>query len=194
MAGTRVKILGDLENWASDDAAPKVCWLSGMAGIGKSSIALTLSERLDEKHMLGASFFCSHSSDPSSDARRIVPTIAHMLCQKSPPLKSLLLKVLEDQRDMAFDWPLEQFRLLLAQPLQGPVAKSLKTYTVVIINAIDECSDLAIVASLIDAVCRSEMWGAYMHLQGQSQLFTVFYFVFPSFLFSPYAFSLSLCL
>ena len=48
-----------------------------MAGTGKTSIAHTLSERLDKKEMLGASFFCSHSgSQAEKDASLIIPTIA----------------------------------------------------------------------------------------------------------------------
>ncbi|KAF8528255.1 hypothetical protein JB92DRAFT_3093087 [Gautieria morchelliformis] len=73
MADTRVNVLEDLERWADDDTAPKVCWLGGMAGIGKSSVAVTFSERMDKKLKLRASFFCS---DSGRDARLIVPTIA----------------------------------------------------------------------------------------------------------------------
>ncbi|KAF8519931.1 hypothetical protein JB92DRAFT_2896512, partial [Gautieria morchelliformis] len=61
MADTRVNVLEDLERWADDDTAPKVCWLGGMAGIGKSSVAVTFSERMDKKLKLRASFFCSDS-------------------------------------------------------------------------------------------------------------------------------------
>ena len=59
MKGTRQQILAELEEWAFDDTAPRVCWLNGMAGTGNTCIAHTFSEILDEKQMLGASFFCS---------------------------------------------------------------------------------------------------------------------------------------
>ena len=92
MAGTRKEILDELEEWAIEDAAPKVCWLNGMAGTGKTSIAHTLSERLDEKQMLGASFFCSRSvSQEVKDPSLIIPTIAAKLSQASPLLLSLTL-------------------------------------------------------------------------------------------------------
>ena len=38
MAGTRVKILADMEAWASDDLSTKVYWLVGLAGTGTSTI------------------------------------------------------------------------------------------------------------------------------------------------------------
>jgi 2-phosphoglycerate kinase len=68
---TRVNVLDDLERWADDNRAPNVCWLGGMAGVGKSSVAVTFSELMDKKLKLGAS--------SCRDARLIVPTIVHML-------------------------------------------------------------------------------------------------------------------
>ncbi|KAF8507936.1 hypothetical protein JB92DRAFT_657412 [Gautieria morchelliformis] len=66
---------------------PNVCSLGGMAGIGKSSVAVTFSERMDKKLKLGASFFCS---DSCRDARLIVPTIARMLGRISPRTRSAI--------------------------------------------------------------------------------------------------------
>ena len=149
MKDTRVEILDDLEHWASDNAGPRVCWLSGMAGIGKSSIALTLSERLDDKLMLGASFFCSHSSD---NARLIVPTIAYMLGRVSPTIRSAISRVLVNNPDVAFDTLLQQFRYLVVQPVQDTIPDSVKLYKVVVIDALDECSDLSTVELFIKAV------------------------------------------
>ena len=68
MAGTRVKILADLEAWASDGLGSKVYWLVGMAGTGKSTILHTLCEIMDGKNMLGGSFFCSRGSENTSNA------------------------------------------------------------------------------------------------------------------------------
>ena len=80
MEGTRRQILAELEEWAFDDAAPRVCWLNGMAGTGKTCISHTFSETLDKKQMLGASFFCSHSvSKQVKDASFIIPTVVTKL-------------------------------------------------------------------------------------------------------------------
>ena len=71
MPGTRVKILADLEAWASDGLSTKVYWLVGMAGTGKSTILHTLCEILDAKNMLGGSFFCSRGSE-NTDRKSVV--------------------------------------------------------------------------------------------------------------------------
>ena len=119
MVGTREKILAELEEWASDDTAPKVFWLNGMAGTGKTSIAHTLCERLDEKQMLGASFFCSRSaSEEVRDASLIVPTIAFTLAQASPLLRSAMGQAIKDKPGVvSLHAVSKQFRLLLVNPI-----------------------------------------------------------------------------
>lgn len=148
MKDTRVKILADLERWASDDASSRVCWLSGLAGVGKSSIALTFSERLDNKLKLGGSCFCHHSSD----ARLIVPSLAHMLARISPPIRSEICQVLQNNPDVVSDSLSEQFRSLVVLPVQRVFPNPAKTYQIVVIDAIDECSDQSIVESLIGVI------------------------------------------
>ena len=45
MANTRVQAIANLEAWAWDDTAPKVYWLNGHLGTGKTCIAYTFSAR-----------------------------------------------------------------------------------------------------------------------------------------------------
>ena len=154
MAGTREQILDELEAWAIDDTAPKVCWLNGMAGTGKTSIAHTLSERLNEKQMLGASFFCSRSaSQEVRDASFIIPTIAAKLSQASPPLRSAMIQTIEKEPDVGSMRTLSnQFHLLLADPIQRAFGLSVKIYKIVVIDALDECINLGTVEKFVQAV------------------------------------------
>ena len=99
MEDTRVQILADIEAWAHDPSAPKVYWLNGQLGIGKTSIAHTLCERLDMQMKLGASFFCSRSA--VRDATHIIPTIASMLTRSNSKIRSALHDVLENKPDVA---------------------------------------------------------------------------------------------
>ena len=97
MPGTRVKILTDLEAWASDDLSTKVYWLVGMAGTGKSTILHTLCEILDAKNVLGGSFFCSRGSENTCNARLVFPRIAHSLASTSPCIRSEVIKAIENR-------------------------------------------------------------------------------------------------
>ena len=154
MEGTREQILADLEEWALDDAAPKIFWLNGMAGTGKTSIAHTLSERLDKRQMLGVSFFCSRSASQAvKDARLIIPTIATKLSLASPPLRSAMVQTIEKEPDVGSMHTLsKQFRLLLVEPIKSLLGSSVKTYKIVIIDALDECTNLGTVEKLVQSV------------------------------------------
>ena len=151
MDGTREEILADLESWALDPSAPKVFWLNGLVGTGKTSIAHTLSERLDGKLKLGASFFCSRST--LNDATLILPTIVSMLARSSPRLQSVICKALEDNPDVAsLNSFSEQFTSLIIKPIKSVFDKDIKIYKIVVIDALDECSSPMRVESLIKAV------------------------------------------
>ena len=153
MEGTREQILAELEEWALDDAAPKVFWLNGMAGTGKTSIAHSFSESLDRSEILGASFFCSRSASREvRDASLIITTIASILSRSSPVLRSAISKVVEERPDVGSLHNITlQFRLLLVDPIKSVLDSSLKT-NVVVIDALDECVKPVTVEKLIEAI------------------------------------------
>ena len=155
MPGTRVKILADLDTWASDDRSCKVYWMAGMAGTGKSSILHTLCEILNSQHRLGASFFGSRASDKTNNARLIIPVIAHGLARASPSFKLEVIRAIED--DLALAEPTyinlqEQFKKLVYSPLGTTADKPSRTYKIVVIDAVDECVNLTVVSSLIEVI------------------------------------------
>jgi len=155
MPGTRVKILADLDAWASDDHSRKVYWMAGMAGTGKSSILHTLCEILDSQHRLGASFFGSRASDKTNNARLIIPVIAHGLAQASPSFKLEVIRAIEDDPALAEPTYInlqEQFKKLVYSPLGTTAGKRSRTYKIVVIDAVDECVNLTVVSSLIGVI------------------------------------------
>ena len=155
MPGTRVKILADLDAWASDDQSRQVYWMAGMAGTGKSSILHTLCEILDRQHKLGASFFCSRASDKTNNARLIIPVIAHGFARASPSFKLEVVRAIEDDPALAEPTYInlqEQFKKLVYSPLGATADKHSRTYKIVVIDALDECVNLTVVSSLIEVI------------------------------------------
>ncbi|KAG8785224.1 hypothetical protein FRC12_017836 [Ceratobasidium sp. 428] len=145
---TRVELLEQLRRWTCDDDAPKIYWLNGMAGTGKTTIAYSLCEYLQSVQKLGASFFCSQRLPECRDVSRIVPSISYRLSLFSVSFRHALARVLQDDKD-AYNQPLqEQFKALLAQP----VRKEKDTFpanVVIVIDALDECDDQGGVAKVI---------------------------------------------
>ena len=151
VADTRAQIISDLEAWARDEMAPKVYWMNGHLGTGKTSIAHTLCERLDTQQMLGASFFCSRSA--VRDATRIIPTTATMLARSNPEIRSAMREVLTRDPDVAnLNSLSQQFSFLIVNPIKHTIDKNVKTYRIIVIDALDECSSRWVVESLIKAI------------------------------------------
>ncbi|KAK7450143.1 hypothetical protein VKT23_013026 [Stygiomarasmius scandens] len=151
LPGTRVKILADLEAWALNENGAKVYWLVGMAGTGKSTISHSLCEILDAKQMLGASVFCSQVSAQASDVNFIIPAIAHALASNSPVVKANIVKALEDDDNLASP-AYHNLKDKFTKLIRGPIGQGMASYKTVVIDALDECSDLRRVQVLLQTV------------------------------------------
>lgn len=133
-----------IEKWAlSPRNSPNfkdILWLSGMAGIGKSTIAYTAAEYFDQKGLLGASFFCSRRSADRKDRSRILPTLAYQLCHY-PRLAPHFANALRSgtQLDATFMNLQDQLQMLLLVPFRR-IKKSNRP-VVIVIDALDECED-----------------------------------------------------
>ncbi|KAG8732240.1 hypothetical protein FRC11_014941 [Ceratobasidium sp. 423] len=151
---TRTQILEESMTWSEDPNAAKIYWMNGMAGTGKTTIACTLSAALDARKQLAASFFCTRTSPECRDAKRMVPTIAYQFARRSTPFRSALCKALEDDPDIGSRTVPSQFDLLLTRPLMM-VKDKLPDNLVVVIDALDECSDPHVVESFLGLLFRS---------------------------------------
>ncbi|RXW11781.1 hypothetical protein EST38_g14074 [Candolleomyces aberdarensis] len=56
--GSRISLLAMLLVWAKDLRSPHLFWLSGLAGTGKTTVSKTFCSQLNNRGLLGASFFC----------------------------------------------------------------------------------------------------------------------------------------
>src|SRR6201996_2940640 len=127
LEGTRKDVLAKLESWAFNDLTNKIYWMHGMAGTGKSTIAHSLCQRLDEAQILAASFFCSRTSLTSSGAEYIIPTIASRIALESPPVMSQILQQLHDDPELSSSKrPADQFKQLISEPILRCLRKTCK--------------------------------------------------------------------
>jgi len=154
MPGTRVGVLSKFVEWVKTD--PKsILWLAGMAGTGKSSIALTLCRMLQEDPdvLLGGTFFCSRTANEEgrADVRRIIPTLSALLADVSPKFAAELAAELKPGAGAAVRKPAsEQIGPLLQHPLAALASESRPI--VFVIDALDECSDEREMSALLKAI------------------------------------------
>ncbi|QRV94960.1 WD repeat-containing protein [Ceratobasidium sp. AG-Ba] len=135
---TRVGVLQELHDWTSGISPEKIFWLNGMAGTGKTTIAYTLCNKLEEEQTLAASFFCSRQLPECRDVNRIVPTIAYQLARYSIPFRHSISPLLKANPDV-YNKPIAtQFRELIVKPV-NEVKESLPNHIVIVIDALDEC-------------------------------------------------------
>ncbi|CAE6467243.1 unnamed protein product [Rhizoctonia solani] len=116
-ANTRVNLLKEAIDWTRNPDAAKIYWMSGMAGTGKTTIAYTLCEKLEESKQLGACFFCSQVIPDCWNVIRIVPTIAYQLARFSNPYQNELCEVLTNNPDVSKREISVQFEKLIIGPL-----------------------------------------------------------------------------
>ncbi|KAJ7306244.1 WD40-repeat-containing domain protein [Mycena albidolilacea] len=139
--GTREDIIKDIISWCKDTSrgAPSLYWLSGMAGTGKSTIAATICQKLDEDgdaSRLATSFFCSRQSEAGRKRSNIIPTIAHGLALRLPRFRRA---VLDAQLDANPPELKHHLRDLLTQPCDMSIGdREGLPPLVVVIDALDE--------------------------------------------------------
>ncbi|KAJ7899378.1 hypothetical protein B0H13DRAFT_1466205, partial [Mycena leptocephala] len=69
---------------SSDKKSSPIVWLHGPAGAGKSAIAQSLCQKLEEEGRLGASFFFKRGHQSRGHAKRFIATIAYQLALHLP--------------------------------------------------------------------------------------------------------------
>ena len=139
LPGTRISVLQKIDDWvkSTDPDVPRVFWLNGMAGTGKSTIANTLAESAEQSGILGASFFFDRQGKPEVRGGDLfIPTIAFQLAQTIPSFKSSLSSALEKNVDVLSFTRQSQLQKLLTGPLQ---AIKLSEPVIIVIDALDEC-------------------------------------------------------
>ncbi|RDW69569.1 hypothetical protein BP6252_08589 [Coleophoma cylindrospora] len=136
LENTRVRLLQEIEDWSVDDRGERIFWLNGLAGTGKSTIAMTVCKRLNQKGRLGASYFFSTQQNGGS-SREFFTTLASDLANVSVELRTLISNAIADHHDFAKKTFQEQWRWLVLEPLKK--YQSSGAPLVLVIDALDEC-------------------------------------------------------
>ena len=142
MDKTRVRILNEIDAWIKDPDAQRICWITGMAGTGKTTITKTVCERAsaDPDVVLGGSFFCSRTGVAAQrDIRCVIPTLVQLLARQSIAFSQSLAEEIANDQDLQHKHVTVQVKQLLYTPLTA--AKDSHTSIVFVIDALDECGD-----------------------------------------------------
>jgi len=158
MEGTRASILDQIIAWVTggpgqegvDQSTPY--WIYGLPGIGKTSLAHSICEKLDKRNQFAGAFFCRRDDTKSSEPRNILPTLLYQLAQTSPPFRSIVTEYLHKKRHVT---PQSMEDTLFLEFIRSIPCHSNPDTLVVVIDALDECGNTQsradILKVLIDA-------------------------------------------
>ncbi|KIL56352.1 hypothetical protein M378DRAFT_1038447, partial [Amanita muscaria Koide BX008] len=116
--------------------------LSGLAGIGKSTVAYTVASRAANLNLLGASFFFSRDESDRKNAKKFFTTIAYQLCRYNQTFAEAIGNVLQTDEGSAAitKGPHQQLQALIVDPLQS-IVQSHARPILVVVDALDECDE-----------------------------------------------------
>ncbi|CAA7260761.1 unnamed protein product [Cyclocybe aegerita] len=169
-SGTRVEILGKITKWANDSSleSPRVFWLSGQAGSGKTTIAYTIAKWFDKDDDInqyttfGGNFLCSRQFEETRQRTRIIPTIAYQLARKCRSFADALY--IADKFNTINHDVSSQLKDLLVGPWQqsDPTRGQEVSPYLIVIDALDEIADgggSAFLRDLLIAINKYDLTG-----------------------------------
>ena len=138
--GTRMEILNDIVDWINDSDvnAPRILWLHGQAGKGKSTIAHTIALWVKNLGGPGSCFCFARDRQAELREENMFTTIARDLADCDPTFRRALARVFSSNRSlMATPDVIQQWEKLLLAPLSEASSGMLGSI-VVVIDALDE--------------------------------------------------------
>ncbi|KAJ7609914.1 hypothetical protein FB45DRAFT_1122568 [Roridomyces roridus] len=152
--GTRQELFKELNQWLDDPDQLPVYFLSGGAGLGKSSIAHQLCTRLDSSAQdgpsLGASFFFVRRGGELESARLFFSSLAHQLAISQPFLRPYIIGAAREylnrgsRQQMGYT-----FHELFRHAFERAVLTFPKS-VVVVIDGLDECGERGLIPDLLE--------------------------------------------
>ncbi|KAG6329828.1 hypothetical protein ID866_9261 [Astraeus odoratus] len=138
--GTRLDILADIMAWIddSDANAPRIFWLNGQAGKGKSAIAHTIAMWFKNVGKLGSCFCFARDRQAEHLEQKLFATIAHDMAIHDPLLRRAVAAAVaaDDSLKTTLD-VVQQWENLILEPVSS-VSDVVIGRVVIVIDALDE--------------------------------------------------------
>ncbi|KAF9043173.1 hypothetical protein BJ165DRAFT_229193 [Panaeolus papilionaceus] len=156
---TRIRLLDAILNWA-DDGSPRIMWLYGAAGAGKSTISQTVCEEICAGSNLAASFFFSRMAPVECHCGHeggFVATIAYQLTVAIPGLRRYVEQVILTRPSVFALAIREQVLALILNPLSRLIHdkgedNNFPQPRIIIVDGLDECREEASQEQVLDAI------------------------------------------
>lgn len=140
-----------------DERGPRIFWLNGRAGTGKSTIAQTLATEQSRQGALVASFFFSRDYEDQRHTGKFVTTIAKQLAEAGHErLRRAICDTIHQHCEIIDQGLGEKWRRLVIEPLNtlepGP-----KIMVLLVIDALDQCEDADEIKALLQLLAKAHL-------------------------------------
>ncbi|KAG9091295.1 hypothetical protein FS749_016643 [Ceratobasidium sp. UAMH 11750] len=141
--GTRKEIISDITTWCeSSNDSERLLWVHGHAGLGKSTIATSVCQKLDGLNMLAASFFCKRDDKERRNPQKVLTTAIHGLARCQPAYAEALTTLILQNNSICGSPSTEnQYNKLVVDLSQLPKVSAATRRLVIVVDALDECGD-----------------------------------------------------
>ncbi|KAG8760692.1 hypothetical protein FRC11_015079 [Ceratobasidium sp. 423] len=140
--GTREAVLNRIVTWSQNhDNGESFLWISGPAGVGKTSVATSLCQRLHNIRALAGSFFCHRDDPDSSNPLRLINNLIHSLAIRVPAYAHEVADIIRSDCSICTSHLSLRYERLVKEPLERLRSLSLPSTLVIIVGSLDECGD-----------------------------------------------------
>ncbi|KAG2343330.1 WD40 repeat-like protein [Suillus weaverae] len=140
LPGTREDILSEIKCWvrSTGEDVPRVLWLSGTAGKGKSAIAHTIANWSYERGGMRACFCFDRTREAERRHEKIFTTIARDLADCDITMRGALARAVHDDNELKHTIDISrQWQELVVGPI-GEASKAITAPVLIVIDALDE--------------------------------------------------------
>ncbi|KAF7358070.1 WD40 repeat-like protein [Mycena venus] len=155
---TRATVLEKLDTWirasSNEEFVDRCWWMTGIAGVGKTAIAMSTVQYLlnrqplstkkgnsvdsvGEAPILYGQYFCNHKLD-TSNLQCLFPTLAFQIAETSPAAAHIIDTALEKTPSLAHEFDFEQAKEIFLKPLHHLAKASPSINLVIVIDGVDE--------------------------------------------------------
>ncbi|KAG9074611.1 hypothetical protein FRC06_010571, partial [Ceratobasidium sp. 370] len=139
LPGTRVGVIERIVNWSQgNDKGGRMLWVYGFAGLGKSSVAASVCQRLEAENRLAASFFCKRDDPALRDARCLLNTIVYGLAIRNEAYKRAVADAIREDQQICGAPMQRRYASLIQGPMRSLGHDQAPRTFVVVVDALDE--------------------------------------------------------
>jgi hypothetical protein len=143
MDGTRKSRIQEIVDWVANESEEKgvlqsnTYWIYGLPGIGKTSLAHSVCERLHDQRQLAGAFFCRRDDPNLSEPKNVLLTLIYKLAETFSPFRKIVANCLRDDPHLTPESMKDSLFLDLLDNLPKPP----NDFLIFVIDAFDECGD-----------------------------------------------------